>query len=290
MSEEIPRLTGGILFGLLLQARKLKSKARNSFGTGSSDKLSDTDVMWSLVEIFTGNEQQKPDGKSLKKNVSDYKKCIISSSTYLPFSDTGYIKNFDEYVKQNQKDTLQAMSTFIDDKLDSTKLPWLISGLIEILRDDETISNSEKFKISKNKSVAIDELVDVDSIEIEPFLLDIMRYIFVKEVDNKTGEATFKDWYSNDGANTVWRFVNTDIGEEFSQIRIEQYKSVGYVEDDEQLQDKEEVIRDSSIKDEDQSEHNKLENHRCFNNPKIINQYATNIYNIEHVDNINKGE
>ena len=44
MPNKIPYLCGGIFFGLLLQARKNRSKARDK-QKGGSDGLSDADVL-----------------------------------------------------------------------------------------------------------------------------------------------------------------------------------------------------------------------------------------------------
>ena len=47
---KVPYLCGGILFSLILQARKTRIKARDKFNSGS-DGLKDTDVMMGLVKV-----------------------------------------------------------------------------------------------------------------------------------------------------------------------------------------------------------------------------------------------
>ena len=50
----MPYLCGGILFSLILQARKTRTKTRDKL-KGGSDGLKDTDVMMGLVEVVTGD-------------------------------------------------------------------------------------------------------------------------------------------------------------------------------------------------------------------------------------------
>lgn len=54
MSENIPYLTGGILFSLLLHARKTRHKARDKL-KGGSDHLRETDLMNEINYVLTGN-------------------------------------------------------------------------------------------------------------------------------------------------------------------------------------------------------------------------------------------
>jgi hypothetical protein len=210
MSAKIPYLTGGILFGLILEAKKIKNKARSSYLKKETDKLSDIDIMKSLIDIFTGEVQQAPYVGTFKKNVTSYKKCIISKSEYLPFEDSRFINSFNDSVEQNKTDTLERMSVFINDKLSEQKLKWLVSAVIETICDDETIDDSENFRISPNESKFKQELLEVEVIEIESFLLDVMRYIFVNKIDNTLGKPTFEAWYSQSGVQAPWKLTNKE--------------------------------------------------------------------------------
>lgn len=64
--KKIPYLCGGILFSLILQARKTRTKARDKFNSGS-DGLNDTDVMMGLVEVVTGDSFATIQGKTFGK-------------------------------------------------------------------------------------------------------------------------------------------------------------------------------------------------------------------------------
>lgn len=285
MSENIPRLTGGILFGLMLEARKPKSKVRIGCLEERTDVLSETDIMRSLVDIFTGEIQQMPYGITFKKNVSDYKKCIISKTGYLPFDNLSFINLFKDSVEQNKKDTLESMSVFINEKFSERKLKWLVSAVVESICTDETIKDSENFKISPNESVSKQGLLSVEVIEIESFLLDVMRYIFVNKKDNTEGKPTFEAWYSQSGARTPWEFSNAELGQRMNDLQITRFNpSAGDIEEQEH-------IEESDVEFEEEF-HSNVESDdaitkQVLNNPKVINQYANNIYNIEHVENLN---
>ena len=295
MSSNVPRLTGGILFGLILEARNTRRKVRSTRVRGvitdKSDGLNEEDMMLSFIEIFTGESLLKLGG-TFKKNVSDYKKCVVSATTYLTFDDQTFIDSFETSVKQNKKDTLDSMSVFIRNKFSEHKLKWLVSAIIETIRDDETIEDSEHFKISVNNTVSKEELLSITTVEIELFLLDVMRYIFVNKIDNTLGKATFEDWYSQNGANTQWKFNNSELGKSLPSIEITHYNHI--VEElDEQTA---EIVEQENVEESDNNneEENKFNargkesmKQQVLNNPKIINQYANNIYNIEHLENLN---
>lgn len=285
MSAKIPYLTGGILFGLILEAKKMKNKARRSYLGKETDKLSDIDIMKSLIDIFTGEVQQAPYVGTFKKNVTSYKKCIISKSEYLPFEDSRFINSFNDSVEQNKTDTLERMSVFINDKLSEQKLKWLVSAVIETICDDETIDDSENFRISPNESKFKQELLEVEVIEIESFLLDVMRYIFVNKIDNTLGKPTFEAWYSQSGKQTHWKLTNADLGQHMNDLEITRYNpSVEEFEEQEHVEES-----DVEIEEEFNSnvESDNTITKQVFNNPKIINQHANNIYNIGHVENLN---
>lgn len=108
MPDKIPCLTGGILFGLILEARKSKTRVRKSFLEQKTDGLSETDMMKSFITIFTGGLPSTPYESTFKKNVSDYKKCIVSSTTYLPFDDQTFVDSFRYSIEQNKKDKLES--------------------------------------------------------------------------------------------------------------------------------------------------------------------------------------
>lgn len=286
MSDKIPYLTGGILFGFILESRKTRDRVR-SRGIDKNDGLTDIDIMLSFIEIFTGESQSKLKGTTFKKNVSDYKKCAVSTATYLTFDDQTFIDSFETSVKQNKKDTLERMSAFISDKFSEQKLKWFVSAIIETVCADETIDVSEHFKVSVNNTVSKSELFSVTKVEIEPFFLDVMRYIFVNKIDNTLGKPTFEEWYSQNGANTPWKFSNSELGKSLPSLEIIRYsrdtKRVGDVEEPEYF---DEVHTDTEEKSNFKTKIAKVVEQQWLSSPEVINQYASNI-NIEQANNVN---
>ena len=289
-------LTGGILLGLIIEARKARKRVRstklNYVETDKSDGLNEDDMMLSFIEIFTGESLLKPKGTSFKKNVSDYKKCVTNTTTYLTFDDQTFIDSFETSVNQNKKDTLESVSAFISNKFSEPKLKWFASAIIETICNDETIDISERFKVSTNNTVSKSELLSITTVEIEPFLLDVMRYIFVNKIDNTLGKATFEKWYSQNGVSTQWKFSNSELGKSLPNLEITRYnpsveelneQTAGIVE--------QEHVEESEIENEEENEFNTEDKEsmkqQVLNNSKIINQYANNIYNIEHLENLN---
>lgn len=300
MSDNVPHLTGGILFGLMLEARKTKIKVRSGCLEERTDALSETDIMKSLVDIFTGENQQMPYGSTFKKNVSDYKKCIISKTEYLPFDDSRFINLFRDSVEQNKKDTLESMSVFINEKFSEQKLKWLVSAVIETICNDETINDSENFKISPNELVSKQDLLRVEVIEIESFLLDVMRYIFVNKKDNIVGKPTFEAWYSQSAERAPWKFTNSELGKHMNDLEITRYNpSVEDIEEQEHIEDSDiefeeefhsNVERDDSITKQVLNLTNLLKKQDDLPSAlpqQTLQQNADRIYNIEQTSNVN---
>lgn len=292
MTGNVPYLTGGILFGLILEGIRPKSKARRGDWEGQTDGLSEPDIMKSLIDIFAGGTQPTPYETSFKKNVSDYKKCVISSATYIPFEDQSNINSFKDSIEQNKIDTLESMSMFINEKLSDKKLKWLVSAIVETICQDNSISTSERFSISLDKTVSKEELWTLREIVIEPFLLDVMRYIFVNRVDNTLGKSTFELWFSQEKKNTPWKFSNLELGKSVIGLKVTRYEP-NKTKIEEQTDRKVEYEHveelDSRIEKENifKTERSESVKQQVLNNPKVVNQYANNIYNIEHVENLN---
>ena len=76
-AEKIPHLCGGILFGLLLEARRTRRKARNKFD-GGTDHLSAVDIYAGLIKAVTGDDVSSA-GRTISKACTLYKTCQTGS-------------------------------------------------------------------------------------------------------------------------------------------------------------------------------------------------------------------
>lgn len=128
MSDKNSHLTGGILFGLIIEARKARKRVRstklNYVETDKSDGLNEDDMMLSFIEIFTGESLLKPKGTSFKKNVSDYKKCVTNTTTYL---------TFDQHIKISSIPSIRDFKKTV-----ANYLSWEVSQLLKNKEEDSS--------------------------------------------------------------------------------------------------------------------------------------------------------
>ena len=92
MKANMPYLCGGTLFTLLLQARKMRTKARDR-AKGGSDAFKDTDIMNKLIEVVAGQFQVYT-GSTIRKSTSQFKSCQDYGNTCIPFKEEATIQSF----------------------------------------------------------------------------------------------------------------------------------------------------------------------------------------------------
>lgn len=221
--KNIPFLCGGIFFDLLLQARKPRRKARDK-QKGGTDGLSDPDVMKGLVYVLTGDRLNSCGDFS--KSTSEYKTCKCNSNTYIPFEETATVSSFTDALKRKDSDLQIRMSEFIDNFINPAKIEWLVKALIETIHEDNTINNDTIFAINQTRSITVTELLSVNAVEIEIFLLSIFGYILQNRTDNSLGLDTFHAWFGRKSEHSEWKFTNESIGSSISQgISISRFQT-----------------------------------------------------------------
>ena len=221
--KNIPFLCGGIFFDLLLQARKPRRKARDK-QKGGTDGLSDPDVMKGLVYVLTGDRLNSCGDFS--KSTSEYKTCKCNSNTYIPFEETATVSSFTDALKRKDSDLQIRMSEFIDIFIIPAKIEWLVKALIETIHEDNTINNDTIFAINQTRSITVTELLSVNTVEIEIFLLSIFGYILQNRTDNSLGLDTFHAWFGRKSEHSEWKFTNESIGSSISQgISISRFQT-----------------------------------------------------------------
>ena len=213
---KVPYLCGGILFSLILQARKARTKARDKFNSGS-DGLNDTDVMMGLVEVVTGDSFASSQGKTFAKCTTQFKTCQDYGTTYIPFTDASVISSFHSSLKQKDSDLLNRMSEFISKYINEMRSEWLVKALFEVIQNDEEITQDTAFFISLEKTVVKDELENVTEIELPIFLLSVLGFIITERSDNTKGRPTFEAWHTQSGPKSPWKY-KADIGSSITRI------------------------------------------------------------------------
>ena len=216
-TEKIPHLCGGILFGLLLEARCARRKARNKL-EGGTDHLSAVDVYAGLIQVVTGDDISAA-GRTISKACTLYKTCQTGSGVYVPFTERVTIAAFDAAVKTKNPDLLIRMSEFISSYLNLERCEWLVRALIETIHMDEDIQENEEFLIDYDTVVCADDLPYVSNVVLEPFLISVLHYILLNSPDAESGRATFESWYTQSSKNAEWK-LQSDIGSSISPLRV----------------------------------------------------------------------
>lgn len=205
---KVPYLCGGILFSLILQARKARTKARDKFNSGS-DGLKDTDVMMGLIEVITGDVFSGSHGNTFGKCTTQFKTCLDYGTTYIPFTDSAVISSFNSSVKQKDPDLLKRMSEFIDRFINEVRAEWLVKALFEVIQNDAEIPQDTFFSISTQQTVLWSELEHVTEVELPIFLLSVIGFILNERKDNTKGRPTFEAWHTQSGSKSPWRYKAT---------------------------------------------------------------------------------
>lgn len=220
----VPHLCGGILFDLLLEARKPRQKARNKLN-GGSDGLTIPDVYAGLIYIVTGEDYSSVAGTTLKKCATNYKKCDDSTGDYVPFTKAATRSAFQNLYQTNKPCLLKRTAGFIEKYLNKDRCVWLVSALIETMQKDASVDGETLIVISHTNSLSVKQLHEAPQIMLLPFLLSVIDYVMCNCPDCESGKTTFTAWYSQAGSNTEWKF-SSDIGSGISAINVDTDLSV----------------------------------------------------------------
>lgn len=173
MNENIPYLTGGILFSLLLHARKTRRKARDKL-KGGSDNLRETDLMNEINYVLTGNPDSLA-GETLKRATSQYKKCEKSNSSYIELDNPSNLRIFCN--TKNNPEIYFRISRLIDKFLGNDKKTWLAQALLETIESDTSIPNDYKFNVDVDIEVTKDILNTVTKVNLPTLIYSVLCFI-----------------------------------------------------------------------------------------------------------------
>lgn len=214
-----PYLCGGILFSLILEARKERTQKKKDQLTGENDQLTDHDLMKGLIKVINGIDWQPSKG-SLIANVSKYRTCSEDEKNYFPFLDNNNIEIFNNELLTEKKAILERISCFIEQFLDKKKCNIFVRRILFIIIEDVGISDSEKFAIGIDEEVSKSELATVKTIELQSFLLSVIRFILNNRPSNTEGRKTFEELFKQDYKNSPWKF-NYDLNEDVFPVRVD---------------------------------------------------------------------
>lgn len=231
--EEKYRLCGGTFFILLSDARKpLLSKAENYKVKKSG--ITETELLLSLARIVIPDipEPMSSELKSIRDSTNDFKSCKNWGGGFFRLGDKSVKKSFDERLKSNYYESLNAMSKLVDKYIDagtSTKKDeYLIKALVEVILNDKGISDNQLLYICKNgKPITKSELRNTAEICFQSFLLGIWHFVLTAVDNNTIGKDTYNAWCPpHNGSKGSKREYVAAIGENSSlNIHLSYYEN-----------------------------------------------------------------
>lgn len=273
----IPRLCGGTVFTLILEARQQRYGVREHFA-GDSDGLSEMDTLIGLAQVMVPDLKRpaKTREDTVQGNTTEFKICKTAGGKgYYPFSNRQSKKAFDDRVKGYYAEALKAMCDFVknfiwvkgSDKQDVN----LVKALLDLIERDDSINNSQVFYIMpEGKPVTkqrIDQ-IDGEDVCLESFLLGVWHYAIMRREGNTIGKATMNEWCPSKGGAP--REYEGHMGENLSRnIRLTYLGDVEVPDQDEEIEHIEAEVVEGT-KDPDPEPQPQTVN-QSVNNPVVIN-------------------
>lgn len=231
--EEKYRLCGGTFFVLLSDARKpLLSKAENYKGKKSG--ITETELLLSLARIVIPDipEPMSSELKSLRDSTNDFKSCKNWGGGFFRLGDKSVKKSFDERLKSNYYESLNAMSKLVDKYIDaetSTKKDeYLVKALVEVIMEDDKILPEQLLYIQANgQPIEKKMLSSISEICLQSFLLGIWHFVLTAVDNNTIGSDTYNAWCPpHNGSKGSKREYVAAIGENSSlNIHLSYYEN-----------------------------------------------------------------
>ena len=273
----IPRLCGGTVFTLILEARQQRYGVREYFA-GDSDGLSEMDTLIGLAQVMVPDLKRpaKTREDTVQGNTTEFKICKTAGGKgYYPFSNRQSKKAFDDRVKGYYAEALKAMCDFVknfiwvkgSDKQDVN----LVKALLDLIERDDSINNSQVFYIMPDgKPVTkqrIDQ-IDGEDVCLESFLLGVWHYAIMRREGNTIGKATMNEWCPSKGGAP--REYEGHMGENLSRnIRLTYLGDVEVPDQDEEIEHIEAEVVEGTKDPEPEPQPQTV--NQSVNNPVVIN-------------------
>ena len=212
MTPEMPKLCGGVLFNLLVNSKRSRHKANDSF-MGESDGLSNVNCLKGLIRVFYPDFPE-PYEKTFKTNTTEYKKCEVSSNAYLPFDDEDKIQEFDNAVRTSYPDVLTRAGNYARTFFAlAGKGSKLCESIIALIAIDSTIDDEEAFfALPSGNAIKKKDLIRSHFVYWPSLLVGVWHFIVTKRKDNTIGAATVRDMEAGVAAWTNHSFLDGITG------------------------------------------------------------------------------
>lgn len=209
-NDGVPRLCGGTFFTQLLQSRKPTVSQRQR-RQRETDAFHNEDVLFALLRLVQP-DAIKPAGNSFETYTTNYKKCDGSIGDDLRFDNQTILSSFSRRLANEYESLLGASTAFCVDFIDIRETPQnhvkLVKRLIELIRDDKSITDDELFQVGKNGyKVNKKALTKLTEISLPDFLLSVWAFVVLKRNDNSVGKETIAAWSD---PKTKGRYIGID--------------------------------------------------------------------------------
>lgn len=207
-NTDIPRLCGGTVFTLILEARQQRYGVREHFA-GDSDGLSEMDTLIGLAQVMVPDLKRPAKTREdvVQGNTTEFKICKTAGGKgYYPFSNRQAKKAFDDRVKEDYTEALKAMCDYVNNFIwvrgSGKQDENLVKALLDLIEQDDSIGDSQVFYIMPDgKPVTKHKINQIDGNEIclQSFLLGVWHFAIMRREGNTIGKATMNDWCPSKG-------------------------------------------------------------------------------------------
>ena len=237
-SSECLRLCGGTFFILFTRAMKEHGRTTGALAgehkrvankTADAASISERNVLKGLARVFHPTMTDLAYSTE-KSNATRFKQCRRITS--IPF-DNGLLQNrFDERIKHNYAEPLEAMKALVEAQIDvESKGKWLVKALLELIDQDECIEDDEPFYVGPSgRPITKKDLRSESHFCLEAFTLGVWHYCIMKVPDNTVGTETYFTFYPSartGGSGGRYEFISS-IGQNPSRL-VELIPVAGYL-------------------------------------------------------------
>ena len=185
------RLCGGAFLTLLSNAKVKEITLKN----GQKKHLSEREMFRRLISIYHLSEYEPKDKNNFKSHTSKYKNCKESLPHVIDVKNTTLKNNFDNDIKKANSLALQMMKDFVDRCITPGSEKYLISSLLDLIAQDNSIGSSYSFYISADGNPTTKkDLLPMTSFCFAPFLLGIWHCIIMSKSDNNRSPERYNAW------------------------------------------------------------------------------------------------
>ena len=222
--------------------------------------------------------------KTLQSYFSQYLSGEMSSSpAYFDFEKSGFRHGLETRINNDYQTVLAEMDNFYQKYLRKSDIDrrQLVGGIVDAILSDQTFGGN--FNIGE-KIVSKQNLRDVKSFTLQPFLVSVWNEILMNQTDACEGRDTYMEWTKEAGYNSPRRII-TQIGvERAKKITVSDKISGGLIMKSMIEAAAENKKQGNSEQDAKQAASGTTQQ-TVSNNGRVYNQTAEKIYNIEHIEN-----